>query len=168
MKRTEFSGMYCSAARTLDIVGEWWTLLILRDLFLGNHRFNGLQKNLGISKKVLADRLETLLTEGIISLESYGEGGKRFEYRLTLKGQELGPVLLSLMAWGDKWIFNKKPPVELTHTTCGQPTTVETVCSSCGKPINFPNLEGRPGTGVPEQERERWRQLKETWQESSD
>lgn len=160
MKRTDFSGMYCSAARTLDIVGEWWTLLILRDLFLGNCRFNGLLASLGISKKVLTDRLDTMLAEGIVQLEAYGDGGKRFEYRLTKKGEELGPVLLSLMAWGDKWVFNNEPPVELTHTTCGHATSVKTVCDSCGEPINFPNLEGRPGSCVPEEEKERWRLLK--------
>lgn len=148
--------MACSAARTLDIVGEWWSLLIIRDLFLGNRRFSGLQSGLGISKKVLTDRLETLLTEGIVEVKPYGQ---RYEYHLTQKGRELGPVLLSLMTWGDKWVYQGQPPVALTHKGCGHRTTAVTVCSCCGEPINFADLSGSPGVTMPEEQRHRWRTL---------
>lgn len=159
MKRTDFSAMACSAARTLDIIGEWWTLLIIRDLFLGNRRFSGLQTGLGISKKVLTDRLETLLAEDIVEMKPYGEAGQRHEYHLTQKGRELGPVLLSLMAWGDKWVFEGRVPVELTHKKCGHRTTAVTVCSCCGEPINFGDLSGNPGETMPEKEQQRWHAL---------
>jgi DNA-binding HxlR family transcriptional regulator len=160
MKRTDFSGMHCSIAQTLDIVGEWWTLLILRDVFIGNHRFSGLQNSLGISKKVLSDRLDTLLAEDILKREPYGEGGNRYEYRLTGKGYELGPILLTLIAWGNKWAFNGKPPVEFTHKACGQITQVETTCIHCGESVNFGDLEGHPSERMPADAKERWAFIK--------
>jgi len=163
MQRTDFSKMYCSLARSLNIVGEGWTQLILRDLFLGNRRFGGLQESLGISKKVLTERLETLLAEDLVELRPYGESGSRFEYHLTAKGAELGPVMLALMAWGDKWVSNDRPPVKLVHDHCGQPAKAQVVCSHCAEPINFSNVTGQAGPGMPEAERQRIATLRLNW-----
>ncbi|WP_108124300.1 winged helix-turn-helix transcriptional regulator [Saccharospirillum mangrovi] len=163
MPRTDFSAMYCSLARSLNIVGDGWTQLILRDLFLGNRRFSGLQANLGISKKVLTERLDVLLGEGLIEMQAYGESGGRFEYHLTEKGSELGPVLLALMAWGDKWVSNNKAPVKLTHPDCGATVQAQVVCSHCAEPINFDSVKAQPGPGMPEAERQRIAALKMNW-----
>ncbi|WP_409523863.1 winged helix-turn-helix transcriptional regulator [Nitrincola sp. MINF-07-Sa-05] len=160
MKRTDFSDMHCSIAQALNIVGEWWTLLILRDVFIGNHRFSGLLDSLGISRKVLTDRLETLVAEGILEQVPY-DTGNRFEYHLTQKGYELGPVLLTLIAWGDKWVFKNQPPIELTHKACNQITSPQVVCSECGEPISFRDLIGEPSRHMPEDAQQRWKKLKE-------
>src|ERR671925_2049104 len=101
MQRTAFNEMACSLARTLDIAGEWWTPLILRDLWLGRRRFEEIQANLEVSRKLLADRLETLVREGIVERRLYQERPPRQEYRLTEKGNELvAAVVLPLIAWG--------------------------------------------------------------------
>lgn len=163
MQRTDFSKMYCSLARSLNIVGDGWTQLILRDLFLGNRRFGGLQASLGISKKILTERLETLLAEDLVRLHPYGESKSRFEYHLTEKGSELGPIMLAMMAWGDKWVSRQRPPVKLVHQLCGQPAQAQVVCSHCAEPINFTNVTGQAGPGMPEAERKRIQALRLNW-----
>lgn len=154
--------MPCSIAQTLDIIGEWWTLLILRDLLLGNRRFSRLEANLGISKKVLSDRLKTLLAAEIIQQKSTKQSGGWLEYHLTKKGEALGPALLALMAWGDRWIFNGKVPIQLTHKNCGHPTKPGENCSHCGEPINFTCLSGAPGAGMNKKEAIKWKSFRES------
>src|SRR5262249_8199804 len=117
MKRTSFAGMHCSIARTLEVVGEWWTLLILRDAFLGIGRFDDFQRRLGIARNVLTDRLQRLVEHGILERHRYQERPERFEYRLTAKGQDLHPVILSLLRWGDRWTAGEEgPPLLLEHS----------------------------------------------------
>src|SRR2546425_10955836 len=105
MKRTSLERHPCSIARTLDIAGEWWTPLIVRDVAYGLRRFNELEEDLGISANVLSDRLETLVREGILETRAYQARPQRSEYVLTRKGMDLVPALIALMRWGDRWAW---------------------------------------------------------------
>jgi DNA-binding HxlR family transcriptional regulator len=141
MKRTNFRGMKCSIAQTLDLIGEWWTPLILRDIFYGVRRFEGLLTHLGISRNILTDRLQTLVDNGVLERKLYQKSPERFEYWLTEKGIDLYPILISLMAWGDRWLPGAEgPPVELIHKECGKPASPEIVCAHCHKAITARNV----------------------------
>lgn len=136
MKRTTFTGMACSIARTLDLIGEWWTPLILRDIFYGIRRFEGLLAHLGISRNILADRLQALIDNAILERRRYQPNPERFEYWLTEKGIDLYPILITLMAWGDRWVAHAEGlPVELIHKDCGKPVQPVVTCAHCAKPI---------------------------------
>jgi DNA-binding HxlR family transcriptional regulator len=110
LKRT-YEGQRCSIARALELVGERWTLLIIRDAFLGLRRFDQFQESLGVARNVLTDRLNRLVAEGILERSRYSERPPRFEYRLTDKGRELAVPLLALMQWGDRHLSPKPPRV---------------------------------------------------------
>jgi DNA-binding HxlR family transcriptional regulator len=103
MQRKSFEAMECPVARALDIVGEWWSLLVLRDVFCGIRRFDALQENLGIARNILTRRLAALIAAGILEKRAYSEHPPRYEYRLTQKGRDLFPVLVTLMQWGNRW-----------------------------------------------------------------
>lgn len=153
MQRSSFSGMPCSVAKTLDIIGEWWTLLILRDVFYGVRRFEALLSHLGISRKVLTSRLDRLLEEEILKKALYQTKPDRYEYRLTEKGLELLPVLLTLMNWGDKWTSESgDAPVVFVHKDCDKPTTPKLVCSCCNGDITAHNIYPTAGPAAPEKE----------------
>src|SRR6266702_4116774 len=109
MLNRDYEGQNCSIARALEVVGERWTLLIIRDLLLGLHRFEQLQESLGIARNVLTDRLNRLVEEGILERVRYSERPERFEYRLTRKGRELNVALTGLRQWGDKYLSEKPP-----------------------------------------------------------
>jgi DNA-binding HxlR family transcriptional regulator len=111
MLKRDYEGQNCSIARALEIVGERWTLLIIRDAFLGLRRFDQFQENLGIARNVLTDRLNRLVEEGILERVRYSERPERFEYRLTGKGRELNIALAGLRQWGDKHLSGKPPRV---------------------------------------------------------
>lgn len=151
MKRTSFADMDCSIARTLEVVGEWWTMLILREAFNGVRRFDGFQARLGIARNVLAARLQRLVDTGILERRRYQDRPERFEYRLTDKGRDLYPVLMSLMHWGDKWAVTESgPPVLLTHQPCGHAPGPILACEHCREPLNARDVsvrrrDGRPG-----------------------
>src|SRR3712207_3951891 len=130
MART-FADMECSVARTLDVIGERWSLLILRDAFYGIRRFDDFQRDLGIARNVLTDRLTKLVDQGVLERRQYEERPPRYEYRLTAKGRDLLPVLLAMTRWGDRWAADERPPVTLTHATCGHDTQATMVCSHC-------------------------------------
>jgi DNA-binding HxlR family transcriptional regulator len=149
MKRTSFAGMHCSVARTLEIIGEWWTLLILRDAFLGVRRFDDFQSRLGIARNVLTDRLNTLVEHGILERRRYQERPERFEYGLTEKGRDLHPVLVSLLRWGDRWTAGEAgPPLLLEHRSCGQDMTPVLVCPHCKEEITAASVRAHPGPGA--------------------
>jgi DNA-binding HxlR family transcriptional regulator len=149
MKRTSFAEMNCSVARTLEIIGEWWTLLILRDAFLGIRRFDDFQSRLGIARNVLTDRLNTLVEHGILERRQYHEHPERFEYRLTEKGLDLHPVLVSLLRWGDRWTAGEKgPPLLLEHRSCGHDIRPVMVCPYCGEEVNAHTIHPHPGPGA--------------------
>src|SRR5512140_1885367 len=103
MRRTSFADMNCSVARTLEVIGEWWSMLVVREAFNGVRRFDDFQARLGIARNVLATRLQSLVEHGILDRRLYQERPERYEYRLTEKGRELYPVLISMMRWGDRW-----------------------------------------------------------------
>ena len=112
MLKREYEGQNCSIARALEVVGERWTLLIIRDAFFGVRRFDEFQERLGIARNVLADRLNRLVDEGILERVRYSERPERFEYRLTRKGRDLVPALVGLRQWGDKY-RSERPPTLL-------------------------------------------------------
>ena len=140
--------MSCSIAQTLDVVGEWWTLLILRDSLLGVTRFDEWQRRLGIARNVLSARLDTLVNEGILERRQYQEHPPRDEYVLTRKGVDLAPVLDALRVWGDRYAAPAGPPVLLVHDDCGEPTTPVAHCSQCGERLRRGHVHMEPGPGV--------------------
>ena len=148
MQRTTFSEMACSIARSLDVVGEPWTPLIVRDLWLGRKRFEEIQANLDISRKVLTQRLKTLVDAGVVERKLYQKQPERYEYVLTKKGTELMDVLLALMSWGDRWVSEDGAPMELRHKTCGHKSKAQVTCSSCGEPISAHQVRIYPGPGA--------------------
>jgi DNA-binding HxlR family transcriptional regulator len=148
MQRTPLDGMACSIAQTLDVVGEWWTPLIVRDIYLGINRFEQIRENLGVSRKVLSARLDTLTARGVIERRPYQETPTRYDYVLTEKGRELMIAVLALMAWGDKWSAPLGPPVLLEHRDCGQHASPQVVCSHCGEALDADGIDFRPGPGA--------------------
>lgn len=144
MRRTSFASMNCSVARTLEVVGEWWTMLIVREAFFGVRRFDSMQERLGIARNVLATRLQSLVDHGILERRRYQERPERFEYRLTEKGLDLYPVLVAMMRWGDRWTVGEDgPPVTLLHQPCGNETTPMTTCSACGEALHARDMRAR-------------------------
>jgi DNA-binding HxlR family transcriptional regulator len=127
-----YDGQHCSIAGTLEIVGERWTLLLLRDAFLGVRRFDEFQRRNGIARNVLAARLQRLVDEGLLRRERYTERPPRDEYRLTEKGVDLWPVIVSLLQWGDKHVHPDDAPVVLTHRGCGGELDERRMCRRCG------------------------------------
>ena len=137
MKWSDIADQRCSIARALSVVGDSWTMLIIRELFNGNRRFAGLLNETSAPPALLSERLAGLEHDGVIEKRPYSQRADRFEYRLTAKGRDLYPVLITLMAWGDRWMSNgQPPPVQLHHNTCGQHTTPTLHCSACGDPID--------------------------------
>lgn len=148
MQRTDFSEMACSIARTLDVIGEPWSPLILRDIWVGFSRFEQLQADLGISRKVLTERLNHLVDRGVVERRPYDQR-PRYEYVLTGKGRELVDVLMVMAAWGDKWLAGTAgPPVLYRHHACGEISHVDLVCATCGKPMHADDIDVLPGPGA--------------------
>ena len=143
MQRTHFDNMSCSVARTLNIIGEWWTLLILRDIFFGIRRFDVLRKHLGISRKVLTARLNTLIENKILERVQYQQNPERYEYQLTERGHDLFPVIVTLMVWGDKWIFEATPPVQLVDRKTKDLIKPALVSIDTGQEIRYENVQAR-------------------------
>jgi DNA-binding HxlR family transcriptional regulator len=137
--------MDCSIAQCLEAVGEWWSLLIVRDAFLGVRRFDDFQAHLGISRNVLRQRLAHLVEFGILEKVPYCTRPPRSEYRLTSAGKDLWPVVASLRRWGDRHAAPNGPPLVFVHRACGQPSEIEPVCSSCHAPIAAGDAEVTAG-----------------------
>jgi DNA-binding HxlR family transcriptional regulator len=130
----------CSIARTLDIIGEKWALLAIREVFLGNRRFDEMIRATGAPRDTLTARLRTLVGAGILERRQYSEHPARFEYRLTEAGQDLNPVLLSLMHWGDRYLADQDgPPVVYEHS-CGHTLVPQLTCTACGEPVRRGDL----------------------------
>jgi len=127
--------------------------MILRDIFYGVHRFEALLTQLGISRKVLTQRLQRLTDEKILRKVAYQQNPPRYEYRLTARGIDIMPVLLSIMRWGDRWLSeDKQVPVEFVHTECGEVVVPKVVCGHCEGELSIRNLVPRPGLGSAEEE----------------
>jgi len=149
MRKASFADMRCSIAQSLEIVGEWWTLLILRDSFLGVRRFDDFVERLGISRNVLTDRLDTLVAADILQRRPYDEARGRYDYLLTDKGRALWPVMTALRQWGDEWIYGEgNEPILVEHRACGCTTTARMVCDGCGEPLDARSVRARPGPGA--------------------
>jgi DNA-binding HxlR family transcriptional regulator len=149
-----YDGQNCSIAGTLELVGERWTILILRDAFLGVRRFDDLQRSLGIARNVLQARLARLVEAGVLERRPYQERPQRFEYCLTDKGRDLWPVLVALMEWGDRHLAPGGPPTVLEHRGCAGHVTRQLTCSDCGARIGPRDVVARVGPGArPGQER---------------
>jgi DNA-binding HxlR family transcriptional regulator len=148
MLRNDYANQNCSIAGTLELIGERWTPLILRDAFMGVRRFDEFQGRLGIARNVLQSRLTRLVDEGILRRVPYQERPPRHEYRLTRKGVELWPVIVALMKWGDRHLFPDGPPVILGHRDCGGEIDDRRICQACGKPLEPNDVEVRLGPGA--------------------
>jgi DNA-binding HxlR family transcriptional regulator len=149
MQRTQFGEMACSIARTMDVIGEPWSPLIVRNIYIGITRFDQMQESLGISRKVLAERLRWLTGHGVLERREYSSHPPRHEYVLTGKGLELFEVLMVMVAWGDKYLAGEAgPPVLYRHHACGEISHVELRCSACGQPMRATDIDVLPGPGA--------------------
>jgi len=144
--KREYEGQVCSIARTLEVGGDRWTLLVVRDIALGKHRFDELQASLGVASNVLCDRLNRLVAEDVLERVPYSERPERSEYRLTQKGGALGTPLLALMQWGDRHL-SKKPPRIARRRSDRAPVSVRLVAKD-GSPVTPGELELVPGPGA--------------------
>jgi DNA-binding HxlR family transcriptional regulator len=146
----DYQTQTCSIARALEVVGERWTLLILRNVFLGLRRFDEQHQQLGISRNVLASRLERLVDEQILERRPYGERPVRHEYHLTDKGRALWPVLVELLQWGDRYAPEPDgPPRILRHKECGGTVGPHRICTRCGHPLEYDDVRSEWGPGAP-------------------
>ena len=147
MQRTQFGEMACSIARTLDVIGEPWSPLILRDVWAGVSRFDQIQADLGVSRKVLTERLSHLVEQGVLERRPY-DARPRFEYHLTEKGTDLVEMLMLMARWGDRWLAGEAgPPVLYRHHACGQIASVDSRCSHCGELMHADDVDLLPGPG---------------------
>jgi DNA-binding HxlR family transcriptional regulator len=145
----EYPGQICSIAKALEVVGERWTLLIVRDVMNGRRRFDQLQKGLGIARNVLAARLERLVEEDILERRPYQESPARYEYFLTEKGLDLWPSLVALLAWGDRHSAEPGgPPMLIVHKECGGAVNDRGACEACGKTLHARDARALPGPGL--------------------
>ncbi|MFC6599922.1 winged helix-turn-helix transcriptional regulator [Kitasatospora paranensis] len=138
----------CSIARTLDVVGEKWSLLALREVFFGERRFEQIVANTGAPRDILTARLRKLTDAGVLDRVQYSERPPRFEYHLTQAGRDLQPVLLTLMHWGDRHLAGGQPPPTVWTHTCGHTLTPRVTCESCTRPVEPDSLVRESGTAV--------------------
>ncbi|MFD7073585.1 winged helix-turn-helix transcriptional regulator [Nocardioides sp. NPDC059952] len=136
MKHDDLQELYCSVARTWSVIGERWTMMILRECFRGERRYDHFRYKLGLGSNVLNDRLRVLVDEGILDRVQYQEHPPRHEYRISDKGADLYPVLVALMSWGDKY-KNDVPPVRLIHRACGHEADPRLTCTHCAEPVSW-------------------------------
>ena len=152
MKRTSFRDWPCSIARTVDLLGDWWTPLVLREIFFGTTHFDEIQRALSIGRNVLAERLRRLTNEELLERRQYQERPPRYEYQLTEKGRDFFPVLMAIVRWGDRWMHGSDaPPLLLRHTRCEHITHGELVCVHCREPLAHAEVQAelRRGGGAP-------------------
>ena len=140
--------MNCSVAQCLEVIGEWWSMLIVRDAFLGVSRFDDLQARLGISRNILNQRLAHLVEAGVLQKVPYQERPPRYDYKLTKKGRDLWPVLTAMRQWGDHYAAPDGPPLELVHRTCGHVADAVMVCSHCHGEMGPRDVKAIDGPGA--------------------
>lgn len=149
MKWSQLEAQPCSLARTVAIIGDRWTLLILRDCFLRIRRFEDFQERLGIGRPILADRLRKLVKDGVLERVKYQESPARYEYRLTPKGLDLHPVILSIVHWGDVHLAGEEGrPLLHRHQACGHIFDPVLTCSECGELVTPQSVQVLPGPGA--------------------
>jgi DNA-binding HxlR family transcriptional regulator len=139
----------CTVASTLEVIGERWTMHVLREAFLGVRRFEDFRRNIGVARNILSDRLNTLVAEEILRRELYSEHPPRYEYRLTRKGVDLYGILVELMKWGNRWTPNPNGPgIVLRHSECGSVIEPVLACPDCGETVHAWDLEAIPGPAM--------------------
>jgi DNA-binding HxlR family transcriptional regulator len=143
-----FEDQNCSIARALAVVGERWTLLVLREVLLGRRRFQEIKRNTGVATNILADRLETLVEHGVLERRLYSDQPESYEYVPTPKGRDAVPVLVALMQWGDRYLAENGPPRVLVHAACGHDADPALYCSHCHEQLGPGTLRVRPGPGA--------------------
>ena len=144
MKWHELADQPCSVARSVAVIGDRWTLMILRDCFLGVRRFDAFEQRLGISRGIIAERLRTLVDDGVLRREAYQQQPVRYEYRLTEKGLALHPVMMAIVHWGDEHYAGEAgPPLLHRHKACGCDFAPVMTCSACGDPLAARDVEVR-------------------------
>lgn len=141
MRRKSFSDMDCSVAQCLEAVGEWWSMLIVRDAFLGVSRFDEFQESLGIARNILQQRLGKLVEYEVLQKKPYSLRPPRFEYMLTKKGRDLWPVLTAMRQWGDIYAAPGGPPLEIRHLGCDELAKAIWTCACCGVPLESNQVE---------------------------
>jgi DNA-binding HxlR family transcriptional regulator len=149
MLGNDYNDQRCSIAGALEVVGERWSLLIVRDVLLGVRRFDELQANLGIARNVLQSRLMRLGERGVLERRAYQERPTRYEYFLTDKGLDLWPTIVALLQWGDKYELPAAgPPVLLEHKRCGGAVDEHRICAACGARLSARDVVAKPGPGA--------------------
>ncbi len=148
MGRVRFDEANCGIARSLDVLGDWWTLLIVRDAFLGATRFSDFQQHLGIARNILTQRLRNLVEHGILERVNVGQAGERYEYKLSVKGESLLPVLTTLREWGDEWVFGEgQEPLLMCDRETGERVPKTVVRNTSGKQLQRRDLKPKLGPG---------------------
>jgi DNA-binding HxlR family transcriptional regulator len=148
MRRTDTSAWPCNIARSVNVLGDHWNILIIREACLGTRRYEAFQRALGVGRNILTIRLNGLVDEGILDRVEYQQNPVRHEYRLTDKGRDAYTVLAAMDAWGRRWLAGPEgTPVLLHHETCNHDMHAAVVCSECGEPIDVRNVNARPGPG---------------------
>lgn len=143
MGRSDLAENTCTVARAVEIFGDAWMMMILREMFLGSRRFDDLHRQTGAPSATLSKRLKRLEALGVTHRELYSEHPLRHEYRLTAKGRDLWPIIVGMKAWGDKWMGSGQTPVEIIHKSCGHSITPHMVCPDCHEPMQAHDAEPR-------------------------
>ncbi|MET0280094.1 MAG: helix-turn-helix domain-containing protein [Steroidobacteraceae bacterium] len=156
MSHKKQSRMQCPVARSLDVIGEWWSMLILRDAFLGLRRFDEFQDSLGIAPNMLSRRLAKLVSSGLLERRQYGSHSRRFEYVLTQRGRDFRPVLLSLMDWGNRHLAPEGRSVLLVDTTTGREVHPLLIDAVSGKPLSDPRFRAVAGPAANARQKARY------------
>lgn len=150
MRRTSFATWPCPIAQAAELVGDAWTLLVLRELYYGETRFERFQSVLGVARNTLTDRLNTLVAAGMVERRKYQSDPVRYEYVLKDKGRDFFPVIASMKSWSDRYMYDAgDAPILLQHNACGHELQAQVVCQECGGPVNLENVRARPGPTFP-------------------
>jgi DNA-binding HxlR family transcriptional regulator len=150
VKRITTADWPCTIARSVDVLGDHWNLLLIRQACLGTRRFDDFQRELGIGRNILTQRLNRLVDEGMLKRVEYQQTPARHEYRLTQKGREVYPILAAMAAWGDRWLTGPEgTPLVLHHTTCDHDMHAVVVCSECAEALDVREVRATAGPGYP-------------------
>ena len=168
MTRKNIDDLNCSLANTLNLIGEWWTILILREAFYGSRRFEDFQQHLGIARNILTARLRKLCENGILERIPVKEGAKRHEYKLTSMGRDLYPTLVTLTQWGDRWLHQADGvPMRFLDRATGEEIADVAILSKEGRKLKERDLALVPGPGASDETKERLRLLALAWEQKN-
>jgi DNA-binding HxlR family transcriptional regulator len=150
MKKSSFARWPCSIARMMDVFGDAWAMLVMREAFYGIRRFDDFHSGLGIARNTLAERLRRLVDEGLMERQLYQSQPRRYEYVLTAKGTDFFPVIAAMSQWGDRWMAGDAgAPVIIQHDRCGHDAAAVVICSACGEPLESEDCSMQIGPGYP-------------------